>query len=206
MGWIDSHAADELRLTAFLIRFDFGAMTYWTTFDANVVTSGTSAAPAATWTPAPVAVTGISARQGQVTGDVTLTIADEDTVIAAATYLGNVRGAAVDIWEAWIDQATGSTAPEEEILLFSGWVDGIELSTGADAMSARLMLVPGASLAQVVLPRRVVGAMGSAEFKDADCGYVGVATSCAKTVAACAALGNQERFCGFPFIVPPEFR
>lgn len=206
MGWIDDHAADELRIAVTLVRFNFGSLTYWTDFDSNVVTSGASAAPAATWIPSPSRVEGISARQGQVAGEVSWIIANEDLAISGAVYAGAVRGAAVDVWGGWIDPASGSTVPEEEILLFSGWVDEIELPNDERSMGARLKLVPAASLSQIVLPRRIVGAIGSAEFKDADCGYVGAETVCSKTVAACAARSNQDRFCGFPFVVPPEFR
>lgn len=36
------------------------------------------------------------------------------------------------------------------------------------------------------------------KFKDAACGYVGVETTCDRTLAQCRLYGNSGRYCGFP--------
>lgn len=99
----------------------------------------------------------------------------------------------IQIYEAWFD---ASMVYIDKEILFSGLVDGEEVDEEWAIITAAAFIFPWDSPS----PRRTVSRMCTFFFKDVDCGYTGAATSCWKTRAWCASLGNEANFPGMDFI------
>lgn len=195
MTWVSSHAADASHRRVLLLEWTVGGSTYrWAAWDVPVVTSGSTGAAAARWTPFGFAVSGISSRQGELAGEATIEIQNADGVVSAIILAaGGCAGTAIAAWEAWLDPAGETMVSQQEQLILSGLVNAPTITPE----SVEVTTSPPAALEQIPIPRRLYSTNGTAVFKSSLCGYVGAGTSCDRTYSACTAFSNQARFCGF---------
>lgn len=195
MTWITSHAADASHRRILLLEWTVGGSTYrWASWDIPVVTSGSTGASAARWTPLGFSVSGISTRQGDLAAEATIDLQNSDGIISAVILAaGGCAGTVLNIWEAWLDPAGNTTVSQQETLLLAGVVD--EPTITADTVT--LTTAPIAALEQIPIPRRTYSTNCTFVFKSSACGYVGAGTTCDRTYSACTAFANEARFGGF---------
>lgn len=195
--WIDSHANDASVWRVQLVQWTVSGSTYnWAVYDVPVVTDGGDGEPVATWSPCAIQVSGISSRQGESASKASLVFANADGSFTARAFAS--PGTSISVYEAWLDPTGRNVLPQQCVTLFDGIVDAWELS--GDMLT--LALTPAVPPGSVIVPRRTITTVGSALFKSAACGYTGATTSCNRTLAACQALSNDARFCGFPQLDP----
>lgn len=195
MTWLSSHAADASHRRIYLLQWTLGGTTYqWCAWDIPVVTSGSTGAPAARWTPFGFSVSGISTRQGDMAAKASIQLQNADGIMAAAILAaGGAAGTPLAIWEAWLDPAGDTTTSQQEAALLAGVVDRPSIT----AESITLTTAPPAALEQIPIPRRTYSTNCTFVFKSSACGYAGAGTTCDRTFSACTAFSNQARFGGF---------
>lgn len=195
MTWVSTHADDLSHRRIILLEWTIGGATYrWAEWDIPIVTSGTTGAPAARWTPFGFSVSGVSSRQSELSVEATISLGNADGIAyALISAAGGCAGTAIKIWEAWLDPNGITMVSQQETLLLSGVVNYPSITPE----TVELKTSPPAALQEVTIPRRIYSITGSAIFKSSLCGYVGAATSCDKLYATCLGLGNSTRFCGF---------
>lgn len=194
MTWVDSHGADSQHRRYYLLEWVVGVTTYrWTDCDIPIVTSGSTGAPAATWSPKPFALSGISTRQAEAIASATIEFGSSDGIVSAIVLGASVGGTPIRIWQAWLDPAAGNVISQQEQLVLSGQLDRWELTPATVSISTA-PLIP---LAGVRIPRRVYATTCSFQFKGPACGYAGAETECDRSIGRCTTLGNHARFGGF---------
>lgn len=198
MTWIDTHAGDGTQRVFRLIKWVIGSTYYWTDSDIPIVTGGSSAAPAARWTPMPFIVGGISLEQASEAAEAEIEFGSADGVISALV-LGNVAaGTSITIYEAWLDPTASTSISQQERLLLAGRLTRWNLT----AENVTVRTAPIVPLAGITIPRRLYATTCSFGFKSTACGYAGAGTDCDRSIAACTAFGNQARFGGFQTLQP----
>lgn len=195
MTWVSSHAADANHRRILLLEWTLAGTTYrWASWDVPVVTSGSTGAAAARWTPTGFAVSGISSRQGELAAEANIEIQNADGVVSALILAaGGCAGSAIAIWEAWLDPAGNTTVSQQEVALLAGLVNAPKIT----AETVELTTSPPGALEQIPIPRRTYSTNCTFVFKSSACGYAGGGASCDRTYSACTAFSNQARFGGF---------
>ena len=149
MTYIDTHAADRNVRWVHLFELDLSTVQYWS--DDIVAVAYNSQL----WKPAVVTIDTISTEQG-ATGAATLTCGDADNVFSAFLFAGDITGAVVKIWQAWMDPTSPSQVPLDVRQIFLGRIVDVSLSrSGLDA-TVKLGLGPYADPTTKLVPTRLI--------------------------------------------------
>jgi hypothetical protein len=147
--YIDTHAADRSVRWVHLFELAFSSTLRWTDDVAAVAWDGH------VWVPYVVAVESVSTEQGQIAG-ASLAIGNADNALGAYLFAGDVTGAVVKVWQAWLDPAVPGQVPQEVRQVFLGRVSAPQLSRVGNESMVRLTLGPYANPATKLLPSRTV--------------------------------------------------
>lgn len=129
--------------------------------------------------------------------------ADAAFGILVSGFIGASRSPAAVVYEVWLDAAAENVVvtPGNGYALISGRVD----SPSWDSEWVSFSVVPVLDGTAEKVPSLIYGTTCvHRRFKGTGCGYVGAATSCNRSRAACAALGNTDRFLAFPELPPDD--
>lgn len=170
---IAANAADSRIQTFLLVKLDFASGTvYWTNCDQPIVTGSparTDCAPAATWTPRPLRLSGVTSTQGQQSGAM-LELGNADLVLSAILFgATNPAGTPVHVWEAWFDPTTTTAIPDDSTQLLEARIDQMRVKTTATIDTATIVLAAPVDFATRVFPRRRFTQKCSFIFKSAAC-------------------------------------
>lgn len=155
--------------------------------------------------PAPLTINGETYSEGLMTvgavtvgptPTVTVRVRNGANEVSAVDADGaGLQDVAVLLYEQMWDSASGTQLGP--VLIFSGVINQAQYT--ADHADLQLTSrVPGQSYAGMV--GRYVSQLCIVGFKGARCGYAGPVAVCDHTMATCQALGNFQRFCGWPSV------
>lgn len=193
-SWISSHRGDSTRGTFYLVKLHLATPLFLTDCDQPVFWDSE------TWTPAPLRVDGTQADGSSASGNggrLSLTSGGPHWQALLAEVAGGTRDFEVTLWEAWLDPAALPSAvpPANAVRLVAVTrVEGAQW----DREWAAFTLGPSSDPSLGRLPfREYAPTCTYRDFKGAQCGYSGAATSCDRTLTTCASLSNSARFGGF---------
>lgn len=193
MTWISTHADDAQHWRVILVDWNISGTHYrWTNYDIPIVTSGSAGATAATWSPMPFTISGISTTQGEASSRAQIDIGNADGAFTSFAWVAS--NTQITVYEAWLDPTANNVISQQEVTLLTATVDSWVLTPAAFS----LYLSPLSPLVSTRIPRRQITVQCSFQFKGPACGYAGAETECNRTPARCTALLNQTRFGGFP--------
>jgi hypothetical protein len=130
------------------------------------------------------------------TPTVTIRVRNGANEVSAADADSNgLQDAAVLVYEVMWDPTTG--AQLNPVLIFRGVINQAQY-TSEHADLQCVSRVQGQTTAGMV--GRYVGQLCGHVFRGARCGYAGPETTCDHTMARCQALGNFQRFGGWPSV------
>ncbi len=193
--WIAAHKGDTVRATFWLVKLGLSTPVYLTDCDQPIVYDGHVFDPDA------MTVEGVQADSTSASGGGgRLVLGTGGTYWQAllAALAAGTRTFEVTFWEAWLDvEDFPSPVPAEVRLVAVTRVEagewnrsGITFTVGP-ASDPALGRIPFREYQPICTVRA---------FKDAQCGYSGVETTCDRSLAASAARSNTARFGGFPFL------
>lgn len=157
------------------------------------------------FSPAAVDVAGIESDSAGIRtggGGITIAAGDDYWPALLAALTEEERHPIVVVYEAWLDPALSSLAPQAVRTKALLKLESYEVTSE----EATLTLVPVAQAALGRLPSRDYGG-GLCTYRTPggpQCGAVAAAAGCARTPAACAAFSNTARFGGFATLPPEE--
>ncbi len=156
----------------------------------------------ATWESFDFVLTGPVQSQASPLDVSTISFQNLDNTWSDHVFIDGVRGARITVYQAWFDTSNLFLGAMK---VFDGRLDDGEISS-----RAKFSMIPYATPWTTVVPGRTFTPTCQYVFKDKlTCQYVGVDTTCAKTITDCRSRtggSNEIHFGGFVELPPPNFK